>query len=81
MKHILPIVLAAVALGLVALGTGWFFFYGKERVVRRGALPLADGRARLYVDDIAPVAHDVSLQVSAVGATGRACWPGSARRA
>lgn len=40
----------------------------RARVVRRGTLDLSVGRARLYVDDVAPVAHDVSLQVTATGA-------------
>ena len=41
----------------------------RARVVRRGVVKLAAGRARLCVEGIAPVAHDVSLQVEAQGAS------------
>lgn len=40
----------------------------RARVVRRGTLDLPAGRARLAVDAVAPVAHDVSLQITADGA-------------
>lgn len=41
----------------------------RARVVRRGRIELEAGRARIAVLAVAPVAHDVSLQVVAEGAT------------
>ena len=40
----------------------------RARVVRRGTVTLAEGRARLCVEGVTPVAHDVSLQIEAQGA-------------